>query len=251
MIDHNEHFSYFAQFFSKTEITNWEGALSLKDSNQRVKAYPRLLRHKLPQPTVLTSRSLSDVLKERQSAQKLSLEKFTLLEVSTILASVGLKPKSSRSSFGGRTYPSAGAKYPGETYIIILDCDELRPGLYHYAINEHELEELWIHDLRAPLLAATNDQRVLSASVVMIFSLVFGRVAEKYGDRGVRYGLIELGHMAQNISLVAHTLHKACYDIGGFIDSTVNTWLDIDNEIEAAALLMVLGGEHEEFDAES
>lgn len=48
--------------------------------------------------------------------------------------------------------------------------------------------------------------------------------------------------MAQNISMVAHAIQKGCYDMGGFTDSTVNTWLDIDSETESAALLMVIDG---------
>lgn len=242
MIDQKEQSNFFAQFFSQTELVSWEGRVTVRDSGQRVKTYPRLPRHKLPPPAWQLNQMLGDALRGRQSAQELSPEKLTLFDVSAILAGVGLRHKSNESGISTRTYPSAGAKYPGETYIIILDCDALLPGLYHYAVDDHELDELWIQDLREPLLTATNDRRILSASVVVVFSLIYGRTSEKYGDRGLRYGLIELGHMAQNISLIAYAIDKGCYDMGGFIDPIINTWLDIDNESESAALLVVLGG---------
>jgi SagB-type dehydrogenase family enzyme len=124
-----------------------------------------------------------------------------------------------------------------------LNCEAVAPGLYHYALEDHELEELWVQDLREPLSEVTNDSRVVSASAVVVFSLVYGRICEKYGKRGLRYALLELGHMAQNISLTAAALHKGCYEIGGFVDNTVNKWLDVDGESESAALLVALGGQ--------
>jgi SagB-type dehydrogenase family enzyme len=242
MNNQKEQLNFFAQFFNETDILEWEGESLTVDGGQQLKAYPRMPRYKLPEPTLPIDTSLSGALLGRYSAQQLSTEKFTLSDISTILAAIGTRPSSKIHGFNRRTYPSAGAKYPGETYIIVLNCDELIPGVYHYAMKEHELEGLWKEDLRESLVATTNDQRILAASIVLVFSVVYGRIAEKYGKRGLRYCLIELGHMAQNISLVANAIHKGCYDMGGFIDSKVNNWLDINNESETAALLMVLGG---------
>lgn len=233
--------NFYSQFFSETELSDWESTFEAKDSGQRLKTYPRLPRHPLPSPA-LPATLLSDALFGRYSALDLRHQVFSLSEVSTLLAAVGLRQTSGPTTDKRRTYPSAGARYPGETYIIALACESIPPGLYHYVINEHELEELWAQDLREPLLQATADRRTLSASLVFIFTLVYGRTAEKYGKRSLRYGLIEFGHMAQNIALAAHALGKGCYEIGGFIDSTVNAWLDIDGESETAALLIALGG---------
>lgn len=234
---------FFSSFVRKTEIREWGRIFSPNEHRPNFKTYPRFPRHHLPDPALPSQFCLPDAFLGRHSALELISEDFSALEVSTLLAAVGARPDLSYPASGRRMYPSAGAKYPVETYLIALRCTELPSGLYHYALREHELEELWMEDLHESLLSATDDQRVLSASLVFIFSIVYGRVAEKYGQRGLRYGLIEIGHMAQNISLTACALRKGCCEIGGFVDSAVNKWLDIDGESEAASLLMVLGGE--------
>lgn len=238
----NEGTSFFSRFFGVTEIREWSENLPDFRSGQRLKTYPRLTKHQLPNPVLPYGCSLPEALLGRNSAQKFMPQEFTLAEVSIFLASVGARPEIIYPGITGRTYPSAGAKYPGETYLITLNCETLPLGLYHYSLHNHALEELWTQDLREQLVLATKDERVLSASIILIFSIVYGRIAEKYGERGLRYALIELGHMAQNISLTAFALGKGCYEMGGFIDSIINTWLDIDMESETAVLLMAIGG---------
>jgi SagB-type dehydrogenase family enzyme len=241
MISPTQQAAFYSSFFSETQISDWESNSIYKDSYQRLKNYPRLPRHHLPNPTFNYEFSLSDALLQRQSAQQLAPGRFTLSDVSTLLSSVGIREESVLPDDERRMYPSAGARYPGETYLIALNCEAITPGLYHYSPREHGLDELWVTNLREPLMVSTNDQRMLSASAVIIFSLIYGRVAEKYGKRGLRYGLIEIGHMAQNVSLMASLLNKACCEIGGFVDSMVNTWLDVDGDSETATLLMMLG----------
>jgi SagB-type dehydrogenase family enzyme len=237
-----EQLKFFSQFFKGTAISEWEGDSIVSDSGHRIKKYPRLPRYKLPHHTLPAEVSLGTALLERHSAQELTSEQFSLSVLSIILASIGTRAKFAPPETKRRTYPSAGARYPGETYIITLRCEELPKGLYHYTPINHEVELLWEQDLQEQLLVVTNDPKLGSASVVLIFSLIYGRVAEKYGRRGLRYGLIELGHMAQNISLAARALQKGCCEIGGFVDSEVNTWLDVDSDSESAVLMIVLGG---------
>ncbi len=214
---------------------------SFVDSGQRYKTYPRLPKHPLLAPS-LPQTQLIDALSGRNSASEFAAEEFTLLDISNLLSGVGIRPPVAHLSEQRRIYPSAGARYPAETYIVTLNCSGIAPGIYHYLLNSHELEELWVKDLRQTFMRATNDERIRSASVLLMFSLVHGRIAEKYGQRGLRYGLIEVGHMAQNISLVAYALQKECCEIGGFVDSALNGLLDIDGETESTILLMALGG---------
>jgi SagB-type dehydrogenase family enzyme len=234
--------NFFSRFLGETQISKWEADRSVYDSGQRLKTYPRLTRHHLPKPVLPCEFSLAEALSGRMSALELNCRRFTLSEISILLSAIGLRPEPLISKEKRRTYPSAGARYPGETYLIALNCEALPSGLYHYAIQEHELEELWIQDLKEAVVEATDDRRTASASAILLFSLIYGRVVEKYGKRGLRYGLIEFGHMAQNIYLTAYALQIGCYEIGGFLDSAVNTWLDIDTDSEAAVLLVALGG---------
>ena len=231
--------NFLTEVFRKTSLLEWGEGMAGNQVDQREKVYPRLVHHLLPDPEFPEESSLKTSLQERCTALEFSSLTFSLREISTLLGAVGKRSGAENR----RLYPSAGAKYPIETYLIVLDCEALPQGLYHYEIGMHRLAEIWKKDFREEIFAATNDSRVFESSIVLIFSSVHGRTEEKYGERGLRYSLIEIGHMAQNISLAAAMLKFGCCEIGGFIDSTVNAWLDVEEESEAAALLILLGGE--------
>lgn len=45
---------------------------------------------------------------------------------------------------GRRAQPSGGARYPIETYCLIVKPGKgLEPGLFHYNVKNHYLERLW------------------------------------------------------------------------------------------------------------
>jgi SagB-type dehydrogenase family enzyme len=117
----------------------------------------------------------------------------------------------------------------------------MEPGVYHYSSAKHSLAALWTADVKNVLLSATNDQRISSAALVIVLTGVVGRTAQKYDVRGLRYVLIEAGHIAQNLSLVATALGLGCYCIGGFVDDQIGDLLDIRHEMEDALYLIAIG----------
>lgn len=231
----------FESFVEKTEIRQWGPVAKDSLTRQRLKTYPRLPKVKLPKLPPIDA-PLGFALLHRQSAEDFCSERLSLSDLAQLLASVGFRSEPLDPVKGRRTYPSAGARYPGEVYLVALDCENVAPGLYHYSPREHELEDLMSADLREACKKITNDLRLERASALLALSLVMGRTSEKYGIRGIRYGLIEIGHMAQNLCLAACSLGVRCLEIGGFIDSEVNRLLDVDIESEAAVLLVALGG---------
>src|SRR6185312_3392731 len=137
---------------------------------------------------------------------------------------------------------SAGALYPIEVYALVLRAGALEAGLYHYAPLEHELAFLRAVTsaealpLNPPLLAPAD------ASLVLVLAARFERVQKKYGERGYRFALIEAGHIAQNVSLLAAALGLDAVCMGGFFDEPMNQLLQLDGVREAAVYSVVLGG---------
>ncbi|MCA9666541.1 MAG: nitroreductase family protein, partial [Myxococcales bacterium] len=41
-----------------------------------------------------------------------------------------------------RTTPSGGARHPVEVYAVVFRVEDVAPGLYHYSVREHGLEQL-------------------------------------------------------------------------------------------------------------
>ena len=79
--------------------------------------------------------------------------------------------------------------------------------------------------------AALSQLSVRTASVDIIICAVYEKVTSRYGDRGIRYTDIEVGHAAQNVHLQAVALGLDSVPIGAFNDDVISKLLQLpDNE---------------------
>ncbi len=205
------------------------------------KTYPRLDKIKsLIEPTVS---NLISIIRKRKSIRNFSGQKISQSQTFYLLLnSCGLIKEGEDISQSRRPYPSAGARYPLEVYPIILNCEEIKSGLYHYNVKENCLELLLKEDLSRWLIENTGGEKwITNAAVIFIITGVLDRTRIKYGDRGYRYALIEAGHLSQNILLLATELGLGGCPLGGFIDSETNKLLDINLQKEVALYMIVIG----------
>jgi len=202
------------------------------------KGYPRFLRIALPQEELVNKQNnIYTLLRNRESLRNYdSSHSASMNELSHLLRfSVGNKHGSER-----RYYPSAGARYPIETYILPLNTQNLQRGAYHYHIKSHSLEFLWKLD-KKEILSCFNQSWIKDSSFLIALTAYFWRNEVKYGDRGYRFTMMEVGHIAQNVYLVSESLGLKCCSIGGFIDKKINGLLDINAEQEAVSLVIACG----------
>lgn len=140
-----------------------------------------------------------------------------------------------------RVYPSAGARYPLEIYLVVNRVKSLEKGLYHYNVKEHSLELLRKDNFDKFMAEITGQDLVAKAGVVIFISAILDRTRVKYGDRGYRFVLLDAGHLAQNVYLVSEALKLQCCSIGGFIDDELNKLLDLEGTSEKVIYLIALG----------
>lgn len=165
-----------------------------------------------------------------------SRELSTLLHYAAGIRSTGVDVS------GNRFYPSAGARYPIEVYPIILNCTGIKPGIYHYHVRDHCLEFLWTYpDLNDRVLKNIKQQEFNKSSCIFVITAVSSRTELKYGPRGYRHILMEVGHVCQNLYLTASGLNLGVCSIGGFLDSGFNALLDLDGYIEKTLLVVSAG----------
>jgi SagB-type dehydrogenase family enzyme len=60
------------------------------------------------------------------------------------------------------------------------------------------------------------------APVIFLITAEYKRITEKYGERGIRYALIEVGHVGQNLFLQAEALGLGAGIVGAFNDLEVS-----------------------------
>jgi SagB-type dehydrogenase family enzyme len=112
--------------------------------------------------------------------------------------------------------------------------------VYHYRPRDHVLIRTGREDRRADLAAAAlNQSWVQEGAVVITIVGVYGRTTKKYGDRGIRYTHIEVGHAAQNVYLQAEALDLGTVIVGAFDDQEVRDILDLSDREQPLALLPV------------
>jgi len=197
------------------------------------KTYERMPAIILPSATP-TSR-LDESLLSRSSAQSGATEGIlSLRECGTLFAlSVG------RRSGSARTYPSAGALYPIETYLIgRIEGYSDEDSVFHYDPHWHTLEHLWVLSplSRDDLLKGDTPPH----SHLVVFTSVWGRSAAKYGSVAYNHALIEAGHMGQNTLLVATSLNLKSRPLSGFADEKLAQVLDIDPRHETPIYVITL-----------
>jgi SagB-type dehydrogenase family enzyme len=146
--------------------------------------------------------------------------------------------------FALRTAPSAGALYPVETYLVINNVSEIEAGVYHYAVESHELEELRRGDFRIAVARAALDQEIAyRAPVVFIWTAIFERSLWKYKERAYRYVYLDAGHIAQNVALSAVALNLGSCQIAALYDEEANELLGVDGRDESTIYMTVVGKE--------
>ncbi len=205
----------------------------------RYKTYPDAKQIVLPTPHGYRRLSLEEAIEQRRSRRSYVAKPLSQAELSRLLhAASGLTDPGR----GFRAAPSAGALYPIETYAVVHDVTSLEPGLYHYAVADHALEQLQTGSLRAAIVAAGIGQEMLGRSqVCFVLSAIFQRTRWKYRERTYRYVLLEAGHIGQNLYLAATSMGLGACAVGAFLDDNLNELLGIDGEEEAALYIITVG----------
>lgn len=111
----------------------------------------------------------------------------------------GKVPQSDRTHYL-RAYPSAGALYPTEIYVLALGIQGLEPALYHFSAKEFSLRKLrdgW--ESISQIKRGRPDLELLKTMpAIVLVSTICWRSAWRYGSRGYRYCAIDAGHVIEN-----------------------------------------------------
>jgi SagB-type dehydrogenase family enzyme len=166
------------------------------------------------------SGDLEEAISQRKSRRAFKRTKLT-------------KKQLSRLIWSASKAPSAGATYPLELYVVIgAECVEgIAAGVYHCVSGYSELERHKEGDLREELaIACLRQMFIADAPVAFVIAAEYERTTHSYGDRGIRYVHIEVGHVGQNIYLQCEALGLATVAIGAFQDDEVAEVLTLPDE---------------------
>ncbi|MCZ6634886.1 MAG: SagB/ThcOx family dehydrogenase [bacterium] len=185
----------------------------------------------LPDPSKIevTAVDLKAAIEARKSVRDFLEGSLTLEQVAFLLwCTQGVKEVEQIETF--RTVPSAGARHPFETYLVVNHVEDLEPGLYRYIALQHHLLPVNLEDGMGDRIAETclQPDLIQTSALTFIWTAVALRTTWRYGDRGYRYIHLDAGHVGQNLYLAAQAVECGVCTSAAFNDDELNRVLGID-----------------------
>src|SRR3984957_12726620 len=208
------------------------------------KIYPKLERLPLPrdvsQTGVAALSALSDALPSSRADSVPDLQDLARI----LYFSAGITKQ--RGFPGGEIYFRAaactGALYEIELYVVSGDLAGLDAGVYHFNPADVSLGLLRKGDFRGNLAQATAmEPAVAHAPATIVCTGTYWRNAWKYQARTYRHFGWDHGTLLANMLAVSAASGLPTEIVLGFLDSEVNSLLDLDSHREVSWCLVPIG----------
>lgn len=176
---------------------------------------------------------LCHILRHRVSTRSFTESIVSFNQLSTLLEGANgitrsvITPEGDCLNF--RASPSAGALYCTEVYVCIQSVRGLVPGIYHHNPTDAELTVLCIGEFASVFQRICYFQEgVKDAAFGILLTSNLKRMRLKYGERGYRYAMLDMGHLMQSFWLLATEMNLGFVSLGAFDDNAILDLLPIN-----------------------
>ena len=197
-----------------------------------------------PEDLSLPTLSTLEAITKRRSHRKYTNTPLTLEELSYLLWAVqGVHEVWREGVAVRRTVPSAGARHPFETYVVINRVQDVEAGLYRYLSMEHKLCRQYTDPALANKTAsACHHQGFVSRSAVtFIWTAIPYRTEWRYALMAPKLVNLDAGHMCQNLYLAATSINAGTCAIAAYNQKEMDALLGVDGEDEFAIYVAPVG----------
>lgn len=215
---------------------------------EHVKQYLVTPRVSLPSPSADAdpTMSLAQALRARESTRAWQNKAISLEQLATVLqlgAGIVREEELHGKPAYYRSAPSGGSHYPIEIYPIVFNVGGLEKGIYHYNPIKNGLDVLQLDEETERVIQKTisSPEMLEGACVVFLLTAIFERTTLQYADRGYRYVLLEAGHIAQNLCLIATGLGLGSLCMAEFYEQDIEQLLWLDGFSESLIYAVVVG----------
>jgi SagB-type dehydrogenase family enzyme len=197
-----------------------------------------------PEDLSLPTLTTLEAITRRRSHRTFTNTPLTLEELSYLLwATQGVHEVWREGVAVRRTVPSAGARHPFETYLVINRVEDVEPGLYRYLSMEHKLCKLYADPALANKTArACHHQGFISRSaVIFIWTAIPYRTEWRYSLMAPKLVNLDAGHACQNLYLAATSIDAGTCAIAAYNQKELDALLGIDGEDEFTIYVAPVG----------
>jgi SagB-type dehydrogenase family enzyme len=214
------------------------------------KSYPRFRSISLDESFFgNVTKPLSEVLKLRKSTHKFTSVSRVPYSIFSKIIYESVCKKSIKNNMHSRAYPSAGFRFPIETYILCFEDQEIdghgtvSAGVYHLDVLNNALISLPFNKKIFNIIQYDVTQWYGDVKKIFLFTMVFNRTSQKYDERAYRFILLEIGHMAQNIALncAAHNVLHCELGRVSFEDAIIEELLCLNTDTEQFVHALAIG----------
>jgi SagB-type dehydrogenase family enzyme len=201
-------------------------------------------------PAPVLSVDLAAALVARRTVRDFAGIPLSLADLSALLAfGAGSAtrpaiPSTAGGPPGARTYPSGGGLYPIEILVLPILVDGLESIYYRYQVLSHRLVQIRTDRRVWPAMECMLvENGIVGPSVVLLLWVDFTRPSfGKYGKKTYRLALLEAGHIAQNLLLIAAGLGLAGIPLCGFDDQALAEEAGLTFPDRPVVYVITLGG---------
>lgn len=202
----------------------------------RQKDYPqnaKLIDLPNPQKIKVDNDSLKKLIPKRRSRRRYKDKEISLKKLSFLLwATQGVNEENDNL----RNVPSAGARHPFETYLIIRKVKGLENGLYRYIPFEHKLYFIKKIKKTAEVISRVcrNQRFVKRSSLLFVWTVIPYRTEWRYSILSHKVIAMDAGHLCQNLYLAGEALNLGVCAIGAYGQEKTDNILEVDGQEEFA-----------------
>lgn len=180
---------------------------------------------------------LNKIAKQRKSERVFSDKQLSQKDMSLLLSSFY-----AWNGLEHRGYPSAGATYVTEIYGVCFNSGKYNGEVFYYDAEHHGINV--IHKAPSWEEARINLNIDIQGipSLLLLFVMFTDRALKKYGERGGRFALLEVGAAMQQLSLQVASLSRIKgFVVGGVMDEYWLKILKLQNQNAKIALGYLVG----------
>jgi SagB-type dehydrogenase family enzyme len=187
---------------------------------------------------------LNECVNKRRSLRKYAATPLSLEELSFLLWSTqGVQEVDPDGVNSLRTVPSAGARHPFETYVVVNRVEELQPGLYRYLPFDGKL--CLLSDdatmIRKTAKASFEQMFVSRAAAAFIWTTVPYRTEWRYDIASPKKIALDAGHLCQNLYLASEAIDAGTCAIAAYDQKRIDKLIGVDGVDEFVIYLASVG----------
>ena len=231
-------------------------SLSSADPSDQQKGlpYPPLEKPSQPQAkpmdlpkvdrSVIQKDNVFDCIVDRRSRREFSDQPLSVTQLSFLLwATQGVKKILGKDYASLRTVPSAGARHPFETYLIIHRVEGLDAGIYRYLPLTQQLLLISSPQRLAEcgVEAAAGQSFLGECAAIFVWACIPYRAEWRYRQRAHKLALLDVGHIAQNLYLACEAIGCGTCAVAAYDQLAFDRLLGLDGQDEMTVYLAAVG----------